>query len=294
MKEFISPDRIANAISMKGDSFNSFLVLEGESDYLLFKKFIDEEICKIEIGFGYEAVLEVVKLLNERSFNKVLGIIDKDFRELDNENIETLNILCTDFHDLEVSIINSDAFANVLTYHIQEKKLIEKYGDYNNFRNHLFKTLAPLSFLKWLNKKENLGIIFKSKNIDGKPLDFVKFICVTNLTYLGNELLIKSVLDYCNGKVKILIKEQELLVALEEVFNQDVDMYQLTNGHDLILLMAISLRKHVSNLNSKAITSEQIQRELFLAYEARFFRNSTLYSQIKEWELSSKVEILSV
>lgn len=293
MKEYITPTRTANAIMQNADSFDSFLVLEGEYDILLFKKFIDNEKCKLEIGFGYEKVVEILDILNKRSFNKALGIIDSDFRLLEEEKIEVDNIVSTDHHDLEISVINSDAFQAVLSFHIQEEKLLSKYGDYENFKTHIFSVLRPLSFLKWLNQREKLGIIFKPEEPEGKKLDISKFICPTNLTFIKLEKLIETVLNYCNGKVKITIKKEDIEKKLNDLIKNDIDVYRLSNGHDVISLLSLSLRKHVSNLNSKSISSEQLQRELYLAYESRHFQESVLYTKIKDWEAKVPARILT-
>lgn len=294
MLEYITPTRIANAIMQKTDSYDSFLVLEGEFDCLLFKKFIDKEKCKIEIGLGCENVLNILEILNERSFNKAIGIIDSDFRIVDFEKIDIDNVLNTDFHDLEMSVINSEAFHNVMNFHIQEEKLLAKYENYENFKNHVFGVLKPLSYLKWLNNKQKIGLIFKAKNPEGRSLDMSKFICSTNLTFSDTKTLIKAVLNYCNGKVSLVVKEHELEKSLNEVLGEKIDSNHLINGHDVISLLSLSLRKHISNLNSKAIPPEQLQRELYLAYDARYFKNTQLYKKMKHWEETRRAIVLAI
>lgn len=292
MQEYITPDRTANAIMQTVDSYDTFLVLEGEFDELLFRKFTDKKKNKIEIGFGYENVLKIIEILKDRSFYKVLGIIDSDFRALDEEVIELENVLTTDFHDLEMSVINSDSFENVLSFHVQKEKLVTNYQNYDKFREHLFSVLKPLSFLKWLNKKEKIGLIFKPKNVDGKHLDFSKFICNKDIKFTNIESLVKCVLNYCQGKVTLTIKEEELKALLID-YNSDLDLNHISNGHDVITLIALSLRKNVSNMNSKSIYPDQLQRELYLGYEARYFQNTDLYNGIKDWETKAKSSILT-
>ncbi|SJN52667.1 hypothetical protein FM120_36880 [Sphingobacterium faecium PCAi_F2.5] len=293
MKEYITFNRTANAVMLKEDSFDSFLILEGEFDELLFRKFINMDKCKIEIGFGYDNVLKILEILNDRGFIKALGIIDSDFRILDGEEIKIKNVITTDFHDLEMSTINSEAFQNVMSFYIQNEKVVAKYENIENFRNHIFTVLKPLSFLKWLNKKQNLGLIFKPRNPEGNNLDLNKFICSTNLTFTNTEKLVKSVLDYCNGKVNLLIKKEEIKRQLDEFINEETDINHLLNGHDVISLAAISLKKHVSNLNSKSVASEQLQKEFYLAYDSRFFQNTELYNKIKFWETKIPTVVLT-
>jgi hypothetical protein len=293
MLEYITPARTANAIMQKSDSYESFLVLEGKFDNLLFRKFIDKEKCKIEIGFGYKNVLKILEILDERTFSNALGIIDSDFRVLDNEKVDIKNVICTDFHDLEMSTINSEAFQNVMNFYIQEEKFIKKYENYENFKNHILSILKPLSFLKWLNKKQKLGLIFKPQKTDGSVLDINKFICNVNLTFSDTKTLVESVLNYCRGKVTLTINIDELQKNLDEFINDNVDLNHLTNGHDVIRLASLSLRKHVSNLNSKAIPPEQLHRELYLAYEGRYFQNTELYKKIKDWEKKTPTSVLT-
>lgn len=291
MIEYITPDRTANAIMQKSDSFSSFLVIEGEFDELFFNKFTNVD-CNIEIGFGYEKVLKILEILNERKFTKALGIIDADFRILDAEVISIDNILITDFHDLEVSVINSDAFKNVLNFHIQKEKFEKNYSSFSDLRKHLFEIIKPLSYLKWLNIKNKLGIVFKPKESNGKTLDFSKFICINQLSFLDFGTLIKTVLDYSNSKVKVAIKAETLEKDLKD-FITDVDLNHLCNGHDVIELMCLSLKKHISNLNSKAVSTETIHRELYLAYESSYFQDTKLYTDIKSWEDKNQLKILA-
>lgn len=293
MVEYITPTRTANAIMQKTDSYDSFLILEGEYDDLLFKKFIDKEKCKIEIGFGYKNVLEILEILNERSFDKAIGVLDSDFSVINGEIRNMENAVCTDFHDLEMSTINSDAFQNVMNFHVQEEKLISQYGTYDNFKKHIFSVLKPLSFLKWLNQKKNIGLIFKPKNAEGKVLDLSKFICNNSITFSDTKTLVEAVLNYCNGKVTLSIKVDELQKNLDEFIDDNIDLNHLTNGHDVITLASLSLRKHISNLNSKAITPTQLQREIYLAYEARYFQNTELYKKIKDWEAKAIATVLA-
>ncbi|MNE58002.1 hypothetical protein D3C80_1530060 [compost metagenome] len=180
-----------------------------------------------------------------------------------------------------------------MNIYIQKEKMDSKYESTEKFKHHIFSVLKPLSFLKWLNQRQKLGLLFKPRNPEGNTLDLSKFICSTNLTFSNTEKLIKSVLEYCNGKVQVAIKKEELKEALDKFINDDIDINHLSNGHDVISLAAISLRKHVSNLNSKAIAPDQLQKELYLAYDSRFFENSELYKKIKDWESDIPAVVLA-
>ncbi len=292
MKEFINPDRIANAIMLKSNSFKTFLVVEGETDFLVFNKFIDKQLCRIEVAIGCDNVIETLGKLKERGFDCALGVIDSDFRLLDKEDIEEENIIQTDYHDLEIMLIKSEALNNVMNHYIQADKFDQHYGNYDSFRNHLFQVCKHIGYLKWLNKQKKYGLIFKPQTPDGNHLDYNKFISVSDLTFSDYGTLIQTVLNFSNGKAQITVKKVEIEDELKK-FITDCDLSHLCNGHDIVHIIALSLKRHLSNMNSRAVSHYQISKELGLAYEARFFEQTGLYHGIKEWEKSKQKPILS-
>ncbi|MFT4169032.1 MAG: DUF4435 domain-containing protein [Dysgonomonas sp.] len=280
----ITLSRIVNSIMIKSKGVNrSFVIVEGKSDFQVFSKFVKKEDCSIEIAFGNENVINIINELKSNGFRGCLGIIDSDFKFLDDELIVDENIFHTDYHDIEIMIIKSNCFEIVLSGYVQDQKLKDKYIDYDGFRAYLFSITRHLGYIKWLNKKHNLGLIFKPNTQDGKHMDYSNFISPNDLSFLGHEKLVESILNYCNGKVKISIKKEELLAELRD-FIQDCQLDHLCNGHDIIHIISLSLRKNISNLNAKSISAEQLSRDFYLAYEARHFTATHLYQNIKNWE----------
>jgi len=114
IKEHITPDRIANAIRQDKSYQGVYLIVEGQSDYSFYTKFIDKKACQIEIAYGCLKVIAVISNLEQTHYQKVLDIVDADFKKLDNEILTSDNILLTDVHDLETMIIQSPAFEQVI------------------------------------------------------------------------------------------------------------------------------------------------------------------------------------
>lgn len=292
MTEFITADRTANAIMQKADYHKSFLIVEGKTDYYVYNKFINHNDCSIEIAFGNDNVIEVLSKLKQWDFHNALGIIDSDFRVLDEEEVTDENIIQTDFHDLEIMLIKSESFDIVMGHYVQANKLADNYGDYAGLRDYLFQISKHIGYLKWLNKKKGYGLLFKPKSPEGKHIDYSNFISVKNLKFDGYRKLIETIFNFCNGKVPIKVKMDHLENELKQ-FIKDCDLDHLCNGHDVIHIIALSLKKHVSNMNSKAVSVDQISKELGLAYEARFFEQTYLYQRIREWEVSKQKPVLS-
>jgi len=289
MREHITPDRIANAIRQDKSYQGTYLIVEGKSDYWFYTKFIDKKACQVEMAYGYLKVIAVINNLEQTNYQKALGIIDADFRRLENETLVSNNILMTDVHDLETMIIQSPVFEQVIeSYYVKERyeTFIAKKPD--NLRNILLHLAKPIAYLKWINKIHDYGLLFKPQKETDKPLDYTKFIEKSNLTFKGYEELIKTVINYTINKIhpqKLTVSQQEILdkIKIKEMEGQH-DLWQLCNGHDLTNLIAIALLKAISSYNAKAVGYTEIERNLILAYDSFYFKTTNLLVSIKHWE----------
>lgn len=291
LEDHITPQRIAASIILNAKAYKSFVIVEGRTDCALFKKFVKKGLVKLEIAFGHENVIQVIDELKKNSFEGAIGIIDSDFRILDNDFLDNENIVYTDYHDLEIMLINSNSFDSVLENYVQSEKLDNKYGNIDGFRQHIFNITKHLGYLRWYNRKYNTGLVFKPEKPEGKQIDFAQFISIDTLEFLGYDSLINCVYNYCQGKTRPNISKEMIKIQLAQ-FIHDCEVYHLCNGHDLVHVISLSLRKNISNLNSKSIPADQIAKELILAYESRYFKNTSLYRRIKLWETTTKFPVL--
>ena len=98
----ITVDRIANSIMQRRKKYENFILVEGSHDYLLILKFKNEG-TQVEITFGWEKLVEIIANLKSKGFEKAIGIIDRDLRDLVPENTEFVDeIILTDEHDINI------------------------------------------------------------------------------------------------------------------------------------------------------------------------------------------------
>ncbi|MEO6693365.1 MAG: DUF4435 domain-containing protein, partial [Saprospiraceae bacterium] len=180
MREYLTPDRIANSIAQKTSFKGTYLIVEGNSDYTLYRKFTEQEFCEIEIAFGNCNVIRVIEELQQRGFTDALGLIDSDFRRLDGNLPKNKNIIVSDDHDIEVMIIKSKALDTILAHHCDSIKYSTHLEDLKikDIREDLFNLSKSIGALKWINKSEQLGLLFKPHKQDARPLDYTNFIDV--------------------------------------------------------------------------------------------------------------------
>ncbi|WP_282075273.1 DUF4435 domain-containing protein [Maribacter aquivivus] len=257
-----------------------FLV-EGKSDKILFTKFILSDKVSLESCQGFKNVLIVAEELRKRDFHSFIAVLDSDFRYLEDNYINDKQIFFTDYHDIEISFIESNSLKVIFEKYANQEKL-KSFEDKINktFKDYIYQLASHLGYLKWANKKEDLGLVFKPKYIEGKYLKLDKVVTV-NLEFVGDEVMINYVRQFSTSKGKNPKNNEVIIKHFRSLFSEDIDLKHLCNGHDLCYLIAISLKKTIGKIN---VTYDQIENDLRLSYDSDCFKKTKLYKQILVWE----------
>lgn len=291
MIEHITAERTANAI-MQDTSFNgSFIVVEGMKDYKLYSKFInvDNQVVIKQVG-GRKKVIEVIEILNDRNFNRKVGIIDSDFSKLLKEELKVDNLFLTDYHDIEVMMFDSPAIHTTLNMYISTEKLKE-FLNGREVENIIMNIAERIGILKLANSLHNLGLSFKPKNADGRTLKYREFICDRTLNYKGEEKLIQTVCNYSNNRGNTISKIEIVKEKIAEVYEMEYDLEQLVNGHDLTNILFILLKKVLRSNNGSLYDYNSIEDALIMSYEARFWIETELFKNLYDWSTLNNFNI---
>jgi len=138
--------------------------------------------------------MKAILMLEKEDLAGVLAILDADFWHLDGVPHSSSNLLLTDFHDLEMMIINSKALDIVLCEYgsaTKINKFVRKQGG-SDIRSVLLDICLPIGLLRWLSVKGNLNLTFEG-------LNFVKFIRRESLE-LDLSTLVRNVLSLTSKK----------------------------------------------------------------------------------------------
>ncbi|MEQ8462126.1 DUF4435 domain-containing protein [Coleofasciculus sp. E1-EBD-02] len=275
MREFITPDRIANQIRMRRSSHEgSFLIVEGRNDKLVYERFIDRTNCEFSIASGKENAVAAIRILEQDNFAGVLAIVDADFCRLEGTLPSSSNLLLTDEHDLEMMLFKSSASDKILSERGSEDK-INKFGQ--DIRLTLLESGKRIGYLRWLSLKDNLFLKFEE-------LSFSKFIDKATLV-IDTGKLVKAVKDHSQ---KLALREQDIQKSIETLEKTAHDPWQLCCGHDIICILSIGLSKVWGSWKTNEIRPDILERELRLAYEDSYFRSTQLYQLIQQWEINNK------
>lgn len=251
----------------------SFILLEGDTDVRLFRKLFNMDKCKVENVPGGNGKLEDCVEILIGMYNLVLGIRDADFLRLKTEEYHKVNMFLTDFHDIEMTILN---FETVLNSVVFEYSTI-RHENHLNFRDSLIKTISSIGFLKFLNDKENLKLSFTS--------GFIDLISFGNRT-LDFELYLDRVLAKSPNAV---IKDKRILIEkIEELKSRSLNLLQITNGHDLLNTFA----KYFREVEQKTgLSGEMVESALRIAFTKELFEQTSLFAELRKWQNNNSVEL---
>ncbi|EAW38055.1 DUF4435 domain-containing protein [Lyngbya sp. PCC 8106] len=271
MREFITPDRVANKIRLMRTQFQgSFLIVEGDTDARFYKNLVNKEKCRVASANGKKNVIQVLDILESDEFLGVLAIIDADFDRLENNLPTQSNILITDNHDLEIMLLKSPALEKFLVEFGSEDKIKILNQD---VRSILLAGGVDIGYLRWISLKESLDLKFEG-------LSFSKFIDKKTLAVDR----VKLIVAIKNNSQKPQINQQEIKDKMENLISPNYNPWCVCCGHDLIEILSIGLCQFLGSNNSKDVEADKIEKILRLAYESSYFRKTKLYSLIQQWE----------
>ena len=292
MEKYITPERTANAIMQDKRFLGYHLIVEGKKDEKLYGKFINKNEVKIRPAFGNEKVKRVIEILDERGFEKKIGIIDADFKRILNitENIGGLFI--TDDHDIEVMIIKTKALEHVLNIYCKDaniKAFEKKIG--SNIREAIYDLGKEIGYLKLANKVYDLGLVFKPESPEGNQIKYNKFTCSKSFNFLGSGALIETAINYSRNRSNTIKSKSEIEERYKEFSEKELDLMQLVNGHDLANFLYILMKKILKSRSKMLNDFGCIEDSLILAYDFSFFKKTQLFAQIVKWSEKRNIDI---
>lgn len=273
------------AAALMDSSFKgSYLYVEGCSDERFWKKFLDTQSIKICVCNGWECVVEVIKQLNIKGFDRGLGVIDRDFRSIQGEdnNIED-NLFYTDFHDIEIMMFESNALKSVLIS-IDRNNKIESLCHYDKsvILKRLYSITDQIGYLKLANINNNLQLKFKMQIHHEIRKPKYEDIIDKHGKYLGADSLINKVCGFTSSYSSAGINRNDVFNAFQKEIVNCFDSRQLSNGHDVMLILSCFLSR-TCGLKEKH-TDDQLENLLISSYHITDFNRTRLFGGISDWE----------
>lgn len=265
---------IANQIRMlRSQDPRAVLVVEGITDELFFERLTDPSRCRIDVAIGRENALEALDALNAPPFTGVLFILDADFDVVEGKRRSSGNLLLTDSHDRETMLIASPALDKVIRQVGQKNKVAAFQEKHGSIRDRLLASGEPIGLLLLCSIREGHNLRFED-------LKYGKFIDDKTLV-TDEQKMIKAVLDHSNRHD---LDPKKIAAALRALRAKGYETWHVVCGHHLTEILAIALRKALGSGDAKDLDAHRLEDMLALAYEAKYFRDTLLYTAIRAWE----------
>ena len=261
---------------MRSQHRGAVVIVEGDTDARVYKRFINRDICVIIPSLGKTNATGALKMLERDKCKGILIIVDNDFWVLDGITPESPNLLTTDTHDLETMILSSSALEKVIDEFGSEKKINRTR---KSIRDILLELGMPLGFFRWIYSSQHEKMTVRFKNISLE--EFIRIDRDTITINIDN--LVKEVR---NNTPQCTLDSKETAIRIKELLRNKTlyDPWHVCRGHDLVHILTVILKKGFGKRKVKNITLEIIDGMLRIAYEYRDFSKTKLFASIKKWE----------
>ena len=145
------------------------LYVEGQSDIMLFRNIVNEDIVKLIPLEGKKNVIDVMKGLYSDYSDRVYAVCDADFDHIkgDAQTHLAYGVLVTDYHDIEIMMLFSSAFRKI----INQKAINNNTSFSDKMLREIINACKVIGVFRLINLDNNFGLRFKALNFN----DFIVF-----------------------------------------------------------------------------------------------------------------------
>jgi hypothetical protein len=252
----------------------TFLLVEGVSDKKLFARHVDSEQVKIYVTYGKQNALAVLSILDKYEFIGIAAIVDSDFDRVMNSITTHPNCLNSDFHDAEMMMVLSSAFEKIIGEYA-DPKLVEIFEHAHGLcvRKILLHRAQEVAYPRWASIANNWWLRFKE-------LQFQRFVDRLDLG-ISVKALYNSIISRNSESEVDLSDLQSECARLKELAT---DLRELCNGHDVIAILAIGLRRAIGKNKAADVNVDTLESALRLAFDNTDFVGTALFAAGTAWE----------
>ena len=276
---------LANQIRLEREAHDgSFLLVEGSNDAKLFSKFCDHSQCSIIICFGKDRLLKTLTVLKGKNFSGVLGFADKDFMKFVGCPLYEGSVVFSDENDIEMMILCSPALDSVLReYGTRNKIASTEDVESKPVCDLIFEAASFVGALRLNSQLESWYLSF-----DGMVYQFVD----RDSYLLDENRTVQHVI--ARSRARLPLTDTEIVDHVRRQMTDNGLPKVLCCGHDCVRILGKAFQRKIGNTNqfNGKEGAKNLERNLRLAYEYDFFRETNAYKEIRQWERASGFKVL--
>ncbi len=279
MMEYITAADIeAQAKLVRAVFKGTIVVVEGDTDARVFERLLDRALSLVIPARSRANALHSVEALNAQGFGGIVAIVDADFARLVGAEGTAQNVFLTDWHDLEVMLVESSAFEVVVREYASGAKLARFGTDgTSKVRAMVYAATRPIGALRLLSALEELALNFEGF----EPAKVVE----RDTMKVDTNSLVSRVLGRSGRSLSERVRIGERVAQISA--RADFDSREMCCGHDLVAVFCVALRGPLGSMTRRAANAQEIERALRLAFDLSAFRTMELYRRLLGWEAAN-------
>jgi len=244
-----SPDKILVLEGKNDKSFVEFCQFHYEKKFILFT------VEEINSRNNKKLVIDIVKACQEMGYKEVIGLIDKDYDDFENNMCNSENVYYYKGNDLESMLFNNN-FESIYKL-IARENPIKKFDEAKEI---IEKSIKPLSILRYINHSKNLGYSFK--DFDG----YKKLFDKKDMTYKDEKTAIRSIFSI------LKVNPEDEIVFCNEYKNFESNYIKLVKGHDLIGMFVFFINCNKIRINEERDYDKYIILKMLIMSYRKFMK----------------------
>lgn len=276
-----APDPVTESVFFNAAAKSVTVLVEGEVDLKFWRTYC---AARVRSEGGRSNVVHALDEAKKEPNARLLGILDPDLDRLNGTLVVRTDIVWTDAHDLETTLLCLPCLEKILRQHVDPEKLAareEIWGE--TFRSRLFRHSLAMGTLRWLACREpSLGLKFKKQKNQHAELTLFDGYedCVGPDWEPSIEAIVNSILNYNNAQS---LRPLSLGKECNALASPSVE--QVSNGHDLIGFLKVGIEMINSKRRQKDLKTEAHWTTIVLAStEERWLVETAMWAQIGQWE----------
>jgi hypothetical protein len=265
----------AELIMMRAADSRTFLVVEGSTDRKLFASFVDEAECEVFWSGCRDYSLEALTITRSLNMLGILCVVDRDYDDFINRPLHDPDVIVTQDHDIEITMIKSTALDKLMRELGSESKIAKLAAGGRTPRDIVLDAAHPYGMLRLYSLERGLSFRFED----------LRFRSIDQYFSAPHEAVARELVDHSN------MQGHDHCAMVDHMAKWSTtahDRWQMCCGHDLTALIGRGLRSLFGTQRNTNVQPEEIESRLRLAFGAEEFVETALYDQIKDWEQRRK------
>lgn len=260
------------------------LLVEGHIDRRFWRTRTDPKQCRVRACQGRGRALAELERSARDDETCFLAILDADFDRLEGGLVERDDVVWTDAHDLETTLLLSPALEKLLRAMVGEACEAAEARWSASFRARLWEHAVGMGRLRWLTRRASLPLVFK-KTTRGALKLFDKYDRCVGEDWSPD--LAKVVAEIRNYSSQHALRSQDLVDMCEAL--PEAPPEHVCNGHDLLGFMKSGLERVARAGDAKAIKKmADLDDRLADAYEQAWLEETAMWRALKAWEACNR------